>query len=329
MRLGSASEVVCALSMAVAICTTASLVIAAPQPITRYYSDSTRLNGMCTDRVNCELSMLVGTIWLFLRGNGTGRRLPVWLLAVVLAMLAFYTLFTGATPSVVRAAIMSAILLMAPLVGRRYDPIAALAVSSILITLFEPNVLAEPGFQLSFAPMLGIGLISPRLTTLLQGWRIPSFLAAPLSAGIGAQLATFPLIALLSGQVSLVSPFATLFVDLALLPLMVAGIATALIGALIEPLANITGLIVWACGAWMVWWVRLWATVPWASVSVEGIGAWWVAPYYVLIGLSLWLSSARIQLVRWRSIVDNKSTVALAAVATSLWAILIAVLLLR
>jgi predicted membrane metal-binding protein len=46
-------------------------------------------------------------------------------------MLAFYTLFTEATPSVVRAAIMSAILLMAPLVGRRYDPIAALAISDI------------------------------------------------------------------------------------------------------------------------------------------------------------------------------------------------------
>ena len=107
---------------------------------------------------------------------------------------------------------MSVILLMAPLVGRRYDPIAALAVSSILMTLAQPSVLAEPGFQLSFAPMLGIGLLSPRISSFLQGVRIPTFLAAPVSAGIGAQLSTFPLIALIYGGVSVVSVFATLFV---------------------------------------------------------------------------------------------------------------------
>jgi len=55
-----------------------------------------------------NIALLVGFVWLLYSKRTGGRRMPIWLALIVLGMLAVYTLFTGSTPSVVRAAAMGA-----------------------------------------------------------------------------------------------------------------------------------------------------------------------------------------------------------------------------
>jgi competence protein ComEC len=234
--------------------------------------------------------MLVGLVWLVLGGGKSKRRLPVWLALTLLLLLAVYTVFTGATPSVVRAAIMSTVLLLAPILGRRYDPLAALAVSAALMLLFDPDVLADAGFQLSFLAILGITLVSPYLLTFFDSIRFrkvrfPQLVAYPLSASLGAVVLTVPVVTLLTGRLSLVSPFATLSADFVLPPLMIAGIFTVLAGVAGATAAAIPALFVWPCAWWLITNAQVWSSLPGATIEAPGVSI----PHALLYYLALFL----------------------------------------
>lgn len=199
-----------------------------------------------------NIALLVGFIWLIYVASRGIKRMPAWLVIVVLVLLVFYTAFTGATASVVRAAVMAGVLLLGPVLGRRYDPVAALAVSALVMTAVNPYTLADAGFQLSFGAMLGIALLSPYMYRAMRRVRVPALLALAFSTSLGAQAATLPLTALLIGRVSTVSLLATLCIDVALLPLMIMGIVTGIVGALVPPVGVVCGFAVWLFGAWMV-----------------------------------------------------------------------------
>lgn len=270
-----------------------------------------------------NISLLVGTVWLFAGGRKGRRRMAPWPVGVMLGLLVFYTAFTGSTPSVVRAAIMGAILLCAPLVGRRYDPIAALAIPAFAMTLFDPSLLADAGFELTFAAMLGIALVSPHLQSLFSKARIPAIVAVPIAASLGAQAASLPISMLLFGQISPASPFATLTADIALLPLMVAGIATGIVGIIIPQLGYLIGLAAWLCAHWMLFWVQLWAALPGASLDVEPIKPGWALVYYIALGVGLWLGNN----YRSGKLMLNKRATALAGATACVWALLLVLFL--
>src|SRR5688500_14014326 len=177
---------------------------------------------MC--KANCVVPMLIGAVWLFYRDGRNRKRMAHAVFVVVLVALSAYTLFTGATPSVVRAALMGAILLTGPVAGRRYDPASALALSAALMTLIDPDLLADGGFQLSFMATIGITYIAPHFYALLNLIRVPTFINLPVSASFGAQAAVTPLAALLTHEISFVSLPATLMAEISLLPLMITGI---------------------------------------------------------------------------------------------------------
>jgi competence protein ComEC len=230
-------------------------------------------------------------IWLFYGGGRVKRRMPAWLAGVVVLLVVVYTIFTGASPSVVRAAIMGSVLVLGPVLGRRYDPTAALAVSAAIMVIFDPNLLADVGFQFSFLAMLGIALLSPRLLPLFGKARLPGVLAYPLAGGLGATLGTLPVVTLLTGQLSLVAPFATLTADFALPPLMIAGIITIIVGMSVagggSTVAALPGLLVWPSAWWLVTNAQAWSMLPWAAIDVSGVSIVHVVAYYLLLYLGV------------------------------------------
>jgi competence protein ComEC len=224
-----------------------------------------------------NISLLVGMLWLFFGGRRNRRRMPTLLALTVIALLASYTIFTGATPSVVRAAIMGTVLLLGPVVGRRYDPLAALAVSAASMVVVDPDLLADAGFQFSFLALVGITFLSPLIVSALEHVRmgrlaLPGALIYPLGGSLGAVAATFPIFTLLTGQLSLVAPIATLTADFALPVLMVAGIATVIIGALGPTFALVAGLLVWPSAWWLQANAQFWEAMPWSSVNTADLG---------------------------------------------------------
>ena len=235
-----------------------------------------------------NIALLTGVVWLFYSASSR-RRMTVLAFLCAAGLIVTYTIFTGATPSVVRAAIMGIILLLAPIVHRRYDPIGAIAVTATSMVIVDPDLLADLGFQLSFAAMIGLALLAPPLYSVMKRWHIPTVFALPVAASLAAQAGTLPILALTNGQISTVSLPATLIAGVALLPLMATGIATGVLGAIVPPLAIPLGLLAWPFAAWLIWWAEAWASLPFASVDASALNPVWVIIYYSVLAIVVWL----------------------------------------
>lgn len=114
---------------------------------------------------------------------------------IILVCLWFYAMMTGFSPSVLRATTMfSFILIGEKLINRRVSIYNTLAVSAIVLLLFNPFLVFEVGFQLSYLAVIGIVYIQPKIYGLIyvsnklldKAWNITA-------VSIAAQIATFPL----------------------------------------------------------------------------------------------------------------------------------------
>jgi competence protein ComEC len=181
---------------------------------------------------NVALLVLLAMPALALLGIPLRARL-VW----VLALIACYVPLAGAGPSIQRAAVMGGLSVLATIAGRRASTFYALALAVIVTLAIDPAIAGDVGWQLSFAAVLGILLLSTPLAALFLGLsdaRGP--LARALCEGaamtIAATLATAPLIAFHFGEVSTVALLANLLVLPAVAPAMWLGMLAAAAGQL-------------------------------------------------------------------------------------------------
>ncbi len=140
----------------------------------------------------------VGIIYAILLFPLKGIRLQktprkIYLLAVV-TLIWLYALLTGFSPSVIRAATMFSLFSAGQMRERRPSSFNILAFSAILMIAFDPDVIYEVGFQLSYLAVGGILLLQP---LILRWWLPPNqileYLWQLTAVSLAAQLATFPL----------------------------------------------------------------------------------------------------------------------------------------
>ncbi len=113
---------------------------------------------------------------------------------VILSFIWFYAFLTGLSPSVLRAAMMLTFVIVGKWSGRNTGVLNTLAVSCFLLVIYNPFLITEVGFQLSFLAVFGIVFLHPLLFRLYEPPN--SFLHAVwsiVSVSLCAQLITFPL----------------------------------------------------------------------------------------------------------------------------------------
>lgn len=240
-----------------------------------------------------HVAMLMGVLFLLL------GRSPLASL-IGLGVLALFVLMTGASPSVVRAALMLGLLLLAPIFREENDPPTSLALAGLLILLANPWAVANVSFQLSFAAVAGLLLVSkplldyflalPRVKTLLEWNGLKSwprvlrglllrslrglirFLCASVSATLGALVFSTPIAALTFGSM----PVYGVLTNLAVIPL-----ATLCLSGALAVLA--LGLVSATLGSWAGWLLawpvravyavcRAVARLPGSTLYMDGYG---------------------------------------------------------
>lgn len=85
-----------------------------------------------------------------------------------------YSIAVGAEPSILRAALMFSVVLLAPLASRHASPLNGLGAVAIALLLWKPSALFDPSFQLTFVSVLAILILAwPLLQTLaaIGAWR--------------------------------------------------------------------------------------------------------------------------------------------------------------
>ncbi len=177
---------------------------------------------------------------------------------IVLLAICAYATFAGASPSILRAAVMASIVLVARESGRRGSASAGLALTVAGMLVVDPVTISDVGFQLSAAATAGLLVWGTRCRDWLQTRlprRTPTWLLESLAVSSAAQAATLPLVLLHFGTLSLVSPLANL-----------------LIAPLVAPAMLLTA-VAFACGVFIGLGVPALLFAPLALVGSLTIGA--------------------------------------------------------
>ncbi|SCG60312.1 ComEC/Rec2-related protein [Micromonospora inositola] len=212
----------------------------------------THLNAVSGSNV----AIVVGAVLLLARWARAGPRTAV--VACGLALIGFVILVRP-SPSVVRAATMGAIGLAALAAGRPRAALPALCAAVTVLVLVDPELAGDAGFALSVFATAGLLLLAPGWRDALRRRGVPVGLAEALAVPAAAQLTCGPVVAGISGTVSLVAVPANLLAVPAIAPATVLGVAAAVVSP------------VWPAGAEFAAWLASWP-VRWL-VTVAGYGA--------------------------------------------------------
>jgi competence protein ComEC len=194
-----------------------------------------------------NLTLVVGFLlivgrWLGVRGRGT----------YVLASIGIvgFVLVARTEPSVVRAAAMGTVALIGMGTNGLSRGTRCLGVAALVLLLFSPRLAVTAGFALSVLATAGILILAPIWRDALDQW-LPRWVSEAIAVPLAAQVACTPVVAGISGDVSLVAVGANLVAAPAVAPATVLGLGGGLAGLLWAPL----GALIAAPGAWSAGWI--------------------------------------------------------------------------
>ncbi|MCM0621876.1 ComEC/Rec2 family competence protein [Nocardioides bruguierae] len=210
-----------------------------------------------------NLTLVVGLLVLLARTLGVRGR---WLWLVGALGIVAFVLVARTEPSVLRAAAMGAVGLVAlgPDGGRRAG--RSLGVAVLVLLLLEPTLATGAGFALSVLATAGIVWLAPPWRDALRRW-LPAGAAEAVAVPTAAQLACTPVVAAISGQVSLVAVGANLLAGPLVAPATVLGLVGGL-ATLVHPLLGRPfGAVATWCAAVVVEVAERGAALPVAAVD--------------------------------------------------------------
>ena len=223
------------------------------------------------------------------------------------------------SPSVLRAAVMGGLTLLALLAGRTRSTVPALAAAVVVLLLLDPALAEDAAFALSVQATAAIVLVAPRWTTALErrGW--PTGWANLLTVPAVAQLGTMPVIAGLSGSVSVWALPANILASPAVPVALILGAIGALLAGWWDGAATVVVAMAAPAAEWIAFcahWVAGWpfAVLPWPSepVAILALAA-------LTVGVPLALTLPRIRAVALAVVVVAGAVLVPATVISGGW----------
>ncbi|MEI7788855.1 MAG: ComEC/Rec2 family competence protein [Chlorobiaceae bacterium] len=223
-----------------------------------------------------------------LKVTTAGRWLAFALFAFILLV---YCYVTGNSPSVQRAAFMSLLLIGGETFGRKTYPVNSLAFADILVLLFDPLDILNPGFLMTNGAVLAILVIYPRFITPQRKGRgfvqsIAHLLFSSLMVTLAAIIGVSPVIAFYFGTFSLISFLANIPVVLFSNLLMYDLVPMLLLNLVSSYAASFFAASSLFFAELTLKSARYFSTLPFASISIKP-DATEVWLYYILLGALL------------------------------------------
>ncbi|WP_375490091.1 ComEC/Rec2 family competence protein [uncultured Jatrophihabitans sp.] len=195
---------------------------------------------------NC--SIVIGTLLLVLRRV---RARPWVCVLVGAAALMMFVVVARPSPSVLRAAFMSAIALGAMLTGRPRAALPGLAGVTLALLVWDPTLASSASFAMSVLATLALIVVAPGWARALRKRRVPIGLAEAIAVAAAAHVVTAPVVAAISGRVSLVAIPANVLAEPVVAVTTILGFAAALAAPVWSGLA---GVLAWTAG-WPCRWL--------------------------------------------------------------------------
>ena len=210
-----------------------------------------------------NVAIVIGAVFAAARWTGLRRR---WRAVVATAALPAFVVLVRPSPSVLRAALMGGLVMLAAMLGRRSSAVPILSATVLLLILADPFLARSPGFAMSVAATAALVLIAPAWTRRLER-HMPRPVAAAVAIPAAAQLACTPILVAAFGQLTPLAIPANLLAAPAVAPATLVGVACALVavvnGSLAVPLARVAGL----AAGWLALVARTLAALPGAGLK--------------------------------------------------------------
>jgi len=147
---------------------------------------------------------------------------------------------------------MGAVTLLALVLGRHRSAVPALCAAVLMLLLVEPALGGDAGFALSVLATGALVLLAPSWVAALRRHKVPPGIAEALAVPAAAHVVTAPVVAGLSGQISLVAVLANLLAAPAVAPATVLGVLAAVLGAVHPGAAVVVVQLAGPAVSWLV-----------------------------------------------------------------------------
>ncbi len=257
-----------------------------PGSIERVFQDSGVVHVLSVSGLH--VSLVVFLFFSLLRA----LRLPFnWVVGFTVVITLGYMVVTGSKPPVVRAALMTTIVLVGLALERNVDLLNTVAFAGLVTMIVSPSSLFDPGFQLSFVSVVSIIYMYPRLEEWIPMrfrkkhtyWR--RFLLGGTLVSLSAQLGIAPVVAYYFFKIPLISLLANLVVIPWVGVVLALGFAAAISGAVCMPVALLFNASNWLALSGLIKAVEMFASAPCAYVQVARPGLLDLSCYYCLLAL--------------------------------------------
>ena len=213
--------------------------------------DDLRLSGLAhlSAVSGANVAIVLGFVLLLAQAIRIRGRL---LVMVGIATIAFFVILARPEPSVLRAAVMGTIALIAIVRGGLSRSLAALSAAVMVLLVIDPLLSVQLGLVLSVVATAGLIVGSPWFTQRLTRW-MPLRVAQAVGIAVGAQLVVSPVLAAISGRIEPIAIVANVLAEPAVAPATVCGFIAAVVSPVSPWLASGFAAVASWCAQWISW----------------------------------------------------------------------------
>jgi competence protein ComEC len=205
--------------------------------------------------------------------------------AIILMVITYYVLLIGAPLPSVRALIMLAVLMVGKAAGREYDLLASVSFAGIVILIFNPLAVHDPGFMISFGAMYSIALVYPILYCMLRS--IPSAIRSAAALSMSVWLGLAPVLAYYFNYISIIS----IIFNIIAVPLSFVITIAGFIGVLVGIASRTLALYIFSVDYYLIslldYLVQKASSLPLSGFNIPTLPFYIYILYYAGIGLMI------------------------------------------
>lgn len=270
----------------------AGLLVGAKRAMPDWLQDAFKITGIT--HIVAISGFNISIITRILGGYLQKRIGPVFSSLAVILVVAGFVIITGAQASVVRASIMGLLAILALNLGRAGFAGNILLFAGAFMVLRQPQTLVfDVGFQLSFLATAGLIFLSEEMERVLRP--VPEFmeLRSSLASTLSAQIFVLPLLIYYFDRLSIISPLTNLLILPAIPATMLLGFVSGILALIWLPLSYLSVWITWLFLSYQIWVAEFFSRLPFAAVSVKTMPVSWIAVYYLILFLAVFIIFVR------------------------------------
>lgn len=211
---------------------------------------------------------------------------------ITIFMIILFVFISGASPSVVRAGIMAIILIFSEILARAPNTISTISVTAILILLYNPIIICDVGFILSFGGTIGIVLFNNRLMAyfndklfIILKNKIFKYILEMFAVTLSAQIVLTPVMWYYFNTISLIAMITNLLVAPFVGYITILGIAVYFTSLIFIPIARILSYATYVLVSFVIFISKICASVPYGNILLPTPSLLFLITYYFILYL--------------------------------------------